>query len=1053
GAKSLAHVSTDLRTRSYAKDALSLRVKDGKFVEVSSGAESVALRVDHVFQQGSSEDDVMERSLLPLVKACVEGVNVGVLALGSVASRKSALLFEPLRAQSIAQLVVHVLLASLDAKAAALRDASDNSDAKRMPGFSSELSVSFVEFFEETMMDLLLPHDSGAKRSARTALAIESCCCGAGGKRVAHLSNHGPIPSSDAFQRLLEAANRARRREVGLYGSAGDFSSAILEISLKQSFRLPGASTQELHSRVAVVELPATDRLSRVRPGAAVRLSEGPLLNKALFTLADVVDACAGSPPSSTNPTGGGASGSDVPTDSYPAFDDSHLTALLHDVLGGNCLTLALLCVAPNDFMSSKASLQLGRALLRVVNFPVVNNDMVQGLLRRHFRRVARLETAVSAALTSCERGPNTSSSGSAPPSERLSAYERKLHELEGRLAQEALEKRVVRDDKERLVALLGELKRKYAELFDSELEMRKELLACEQEKLALSKAFMQFELESNGRAKALESDKFEAETKLLQAEQMVLEIQQDDSEKATQVQDLVAKMNELIREKQVLSEELALLQSHSKQLDEALQREAKKNQQLSLELLVVVNQKQKAQRDAESAEARTRQLAAQLDDLSAKSEQPRAENTELKDRLASLNTQLESLRRELVVKALEAEKLSLHARTTQLEQESGAERLSRECESKLAALAGQLEAAHAQSASERTSLALQLERAALDLAACSKEKEELAHAWTAKSQETEELLVANERLVHERDAQVEAFRLKIAFLASSADSAGAPTGEAVGSGLAALRELVESYQSHEKQLRSQLAQQRSVTFRLEKRLRASAAAPSSFGVRADERPLDTLDERTLLLQEVRDAQSQVALEREKLAAAVLARVDLERVNQTLTQECATLARAAQQSCDDDKQHVDAIRGLHEALLRQLEEVRVQVTQQQPAAVGSASAAKRFASAAATAYQHQLGSRVREAANDSSSSSGTCHAEQLLWTQEKQHLEAKLAASTRQWTALVEQVERRCAALLTNNVMLVQENSDLREHLMTKRTREVGLRAPMGGRRSFSAKE
>lgn len=93
----------------------------------------------------------MERSLLPLVKACVEGVNVAVLALGSVASRKNMLIFEPIRVQSIACMIFHVLLANLTAKAAALSDANDSGNGKRTPGFAFELSVSFVEFFEETM--------------------------------------------------------------------------------------------------------------------------------------------------------------------------------------------------------------------------------------------------------------------------------------------------------------------------------------------------------------------------------------------------------------------------------------------------------------------------------------------------------------------------------------------------------------------------------------------------------------------------------------------------------------------------------------------------------------------------------------------------------------------------------------------------------------------------------------------------------------------------------------------------------------------------------------
>lgn len=102
----------------------------------------------------------MERSLLPLVKACVEGVNVAVLTLGSAASRTSALLFEPIQTQSVVSLLFQTLLASLHAKAGALASsgnsragdaATSSPSSAKQPAFAFELSVSFVEFYEETM--------------------------------------------------------------------------------------------------------------------------------------------------------------------------------------------------------------------------------------------------------------------------------------------------------------------------------------------------------------------------------------------------------------------------------------------------------------------------------------------------------------------------------------------------------------------------------------------------------------------------------------------------------------------------------------------------------------------------------------------------------------------------------------------------------------------------------------------------------------------------------------------------------------------------------------
>lgn len=127
---------------------------------VHNDAQTATLRVDHVFQQGS-ERDLMERSLQALTNACVEGVHVAVLTLGSAASRKSAVLFEPIGEESVVDLVFRALLAELAAKAVALNSsdgsgtadslALDGARAKKKPSFAFELSVSFVEFYEETM--------------------------------------------------------------------------------------------------------------------------------------------------------------------------------------------------------------------------------------------------------------------------------------------------------------------------------------------------------------------------------------------------------------------------------------------------------------------------------------------------------------------------------------------------------------------------------------------------------------------------------------------------------------------------------------------------------------------------------------------------------------------------------------------------------------------------------------------------------------------------------------------------------------------------------------
>ena len=115
------------------------------------------VRVDHVFQQGT-ERDIMERSVQSLTKACAEGVNVTVLAVGSAMSTKSSIVFDRIQDDSVVHLIFRSLFTALEAKASAINNSTHSSSdpglggaSKKNQSFSFEIWASFVEFYEETM--------------------------------------------------------------------------------------------------------------------------------------------------------------------------------------------------------------------------------------------------------------------------------------------------------------------------------------------------------------------------------------------------------------------------------------------------------------------------------------------------------------------------------------------------------------------------------------------------------------------------------------------------------------------------------------------------------------------------------------------------------------------------------------------------------------------------------------------------------------------------------------------------------------------------------------
>ncbi|KAG6620767.1 N-acetyltransferase 10 [Phytophthora cinnamomi] len=870
-------------------DSSALRVKDGKQIEIANGStgETLGLQLDHVYQQ-ASEADVMERSIRPLVAACIEGVNVSVLAVGSAKTQKNRVLFSPMPEQSLAAAVFQTLFDTLQNKVAALSSSGASvpaanggiTSARKNQVISAatfSLRASFVELYEETAMDLLASTNVGSSDS-RPALSIEDDPVL--GKTIKNLTQSPPLASLGDFRRLLDAGLNTRRSTNGLYGNSSEFSSAVLRISAKQTFAFRDAATQELHSFFDLVDLPATDRLARA--GSAVRLSEGPLLNKSLFALQDVVENLTHN------------SGDEVSV----RYQGSQLTTLLQDALGGNCLTFVLMCLSPGDMTGSAATLQLGKMLPRVCTFPVVNNDMLRGLRRRQFMAQKQLPSAP--ATVAVKDGTMDA--------QKLVDYERRLHDLEGKLAQNALERRMLREDKDALTVQLGELRAKYRELFDNELSLRSELLACEQEKLALSKAFVAFQLERDTQLQQLDSDKFEVETRLLKAEQVVVEIQQDDATKAAQIQDLCAKMNELVADKTRLGGELALLQKAAKTAESARDAEAKKNQQLSLELIVAVNQKQKFQGEMEALATQLRSRQSQVDAQLTEYTQLRSDNEVLRQKVAGFEEKLEAMRKDVVRRELELERAELAVKKEQLETQQAGRDADTKRELSVRQLSDELETQRAAFAAGKRSLELQLERVQADLARESREKQYLMVSLRAKNEENEELLLALERARHDLQAQLETFRLKLALLQQSCTS-GERTAEP-GAGIQALRELITSYQVRERELRDELSGARNTSLRLARRLRDPAqesieplqnnSSEKDRNHEDGEGPHET-GEIEQLRERLAAAEQQVASEMERRTDQALVLAELEAQNAQLVQEQKERERVEQAAPARDK--------------------------------------------------------------------------------------------------------------------------------------------------------
>ncbi len=82
----------------------------------------------------------------------------------------------------------------------------------------------------------------------------------------------------------------------------------------------------------------------------------------------------------------------------YIDFRQSKFTAMLPDVLGGNCRTLVLTTIPPADYAANSFVLKFALCFKRIRNFPVVNDGRQVALLRKYNNNMHLLKQQLMAA-------------------------------------------------------------------------------------------------------------------------------------------------------------------------------------------------------------------------------------------------------------------------------------------------------------------------------------------------------------------------------------------------------------------------------------------------------------------------------------------------------------------------------------------------------------------------------------------------------------------------------------------------------------------------------
>ncbi|KAK5079057.1 hypothetical protein LTR64_002522 [Lithohypha guttulata] len=326
---------------------------------------------DRVFTEDTTQRGIWDY-LEDSVDSFLQGYNVSILAYGQSGSGKSYTMgtsgpaeqFDPSTKGIIPRAATH-LFENLDGRPtlhsrqnSALRSPTRYSvgnigstlqnvrnDANR----TWQMSVTYVEIYNEQPRDLLLPE--GSSTSERAAVQIRE---DPKGRIFIEGLRSVPVNNVDELMAILNHGSAIRQTDATAINSRSSRSHAVFTVNLRQLKSQPGTSPLKnkhmstlsdvgtssesitVDSKLHFVDLAGSERLKNTG-ATGDRAREGISINAGLASLGKVISQL------SSRSAGG-----------HVSYRDSKLTRMLQDSLGGNAITYMVACVTPAEFHLSE---------------------------------------------------------------------------------------------------------------------------------------------------------------------------------------------------------------------------------------------------------------------------------------------------------------------------------------------------------------------------------------------------------------------------------------------------------------------------------------------------------------------------------------------------------------------------------------------------------------------------------------------------------------------------------------------------------------------------
>ncbi|PVU95551.1 hypothetical protein BB561_001763 [Smittium simulii] len=271
-------------------------------------------KYDHVFDVDTNQQQVYNVAVADLTDRFFEGYNVTVMAYGQTSSGKTYTMGTGV--DSNTKGVVNFALEHIftQTQASLLK----NDDTRR------EFAVSFIEIYNDDLIDLTLDHNSASIIQIREDNNGRIIWSGVNEKKI--------YSAQEALEILKRGASNRQTGSTKM-NSQSSRSHAIFSVIQTQTKINSGVEMRSV-SKFNFVDLAGSERLKKTQ-SVGNRAKEGISINSGLLALGNVISALSTAQNRSTAKNG-----------FFIPYRVSKLTRLLQDSLGGTAYTIMIACVS-----------------------------------------------------------------------------------------------------------------------------------------------------------------------------------------------------------------------------------------------------------------------------------------------------------------------------------------------------------------------------------------------------------------------------------------------------------------------------------------------------------------------------------------------------------------------------------------------------------------------------------------------------------------------------------------------------------------------------------